>query len=166
MVVLKDQNVVIEHPNRDKPASKTTKAVVVLLLLVSAALIAIITIGGWDALAGAKVVSLAFVAIYVVMAFYVGRWNNGVLPVAAAIAVIVVIFAGVAVPGWFDRDKTGYDDPALPAEMLGLLTVIVIPVQVLLIISALQGLSQKWNVEVERYPDEQPQRGDASPAPA
>ncbi|HEX6390504.1 MAG TPA: hypothetical protein VFZ89_13675 [Solirubrobacteraceae bacterium] len=164
MVVLKDQNYVIEHPNREKAASKTTKAVVVLLLLISAGLIAIITVGGWDVLAGAKAVSLAFVAIYVVMAFYVGRWNAGVLPVAAAVAIIVVIFAGVAVPGWFDRDKTGFSDPSLSAEMLGLLTVLVIPVQVLLIIATLQGVAQKWSVEVERYPDETP--SGASPAAA
>src|SRR5882762_9960081 len=113
MVVLKEQNYVVEHPNREKAASKTTKTVVVLLLLISAALIAVITIGGWAALAGAKPVSVAFVLVYVLMAYYVWRWNAGVLPVAAAIAIIVVIFAGVAVPGWFERDKTGFDDPAL-----------------------------------------------------
>jgi len=153
MVVLKDQNFVIEHPNREKASSKTTKAVVVLLLLISAALIAVITIGGWDALAGAQIVALAFVVIYATMAYYVGRWNAGVLPVAAALALIVIIFAGVAAPGWFDRADDGFDDPALPAEMLGLLTLIVIPVQILLIISAMQAVSQKWSVEVERYPD-------------
>jgi hypothetical protein len=161
MVVLKEQNFVIEHPNRDKAASKTTKSVVVLLLLISAGLIAIITFGGWEVLAGAKPVSIGFIAVYVVMAFYVGRWNAGVLPVAAAVAIIVVIFAGVAVPGWFDRDKTGFDDPALSAEMLGLLTVLVIPIQILLILASLQGVSQKWSVEVERYPD-----GSSGAAPA
>ncbi len=154
MVVLKEQNFVIEHPNRDKAASKTTKSVVVLLLLISAGLIAIITFGGWEVLAGAKPVSVAFILVYVLMAYYIWRWNSGVLPVAAAIAIIVVIFAGVAVPGWFDRDKTGFDDPAMSAEMLGLLTVLVIPVQILLILAALQGVSQKWSVEVERYPDD------------
>jgi hypothetical protein len=154
MVVLKEQNYVIEHPNREKAASKTTKAVVVLLLLISAVLIAVITIGGWDVLAGAKPVSIAFIGVYVLMAYYVGRWNAGVLPVAAAVAIIVVIFAGVAVPGWFDRDKTGFSDPGLSADMLGLLTVLVIPIQILLILAALQGVSQKWSVEVERYPDD------------
>jgi hypothetical protein len=163
MVVLKEQNYVVEHPNRDKPASKTTKLVVVLLLLISAGLIAIITFGGWDVLAGAKPVSIAFIAIYVIMAYYVGRWNAGVLPVAAAIAIIVVIFAGVAVPGWFDRDKTGFEDPALSADLLGLLTVLVIPVQILLILATMQGVSQKWQVEVERYPDDSP---GAAPAAA
>ena len=42
----------IEHPNREKASSKASKAVVILLLLVSAALVLIVTIGGWDALAG------------------------------------------------------------------------------------------------------------------
>jgi hypothetical protein len=163
MVVLKEQNYVIEHPNRDKASSKTAKGVVVLLLLISAGLIAVITIGGWAALAGAKPVSVAFVLLYVLMAYYVFRWNAGVLPVAAAIAIIVVIFAGVAVPGWFQRDKTGFDDPALPAELLGLLTVLVIPVQILLILASVQAMAQKWSVEVERYPDDHPS---ATPAPA
>ena len=37
---------VIEHPNRDKAESKSTKAIVVGLLLASAALVLIVTIGG------------------------------------------------------------------------------------------------------------------------
>jgi hypothetical protein len=153
MATLKKRDFVIEHPNRELPASKATKATVILLLLISAGLIAIITVGGWDATAGAQIVSLAYVAIYVIMAYYVARWNSGVLPVAAALAIIMLIFAAVAAPGWFDRDKTGFDDPALPSEMLGLLTVIVIPVQALLIIASMRGFSQKWSVEVERYSD-------------
>ncbi len=153
MATLKKRDFVIEHPNRDKASSKTTKATVILLLLVSAALVAIITIGGWDATAGAQYVSLAYAIIYVVMAYYVGRWNSGVLPVAAALAIIMLIFAAVAAPGWFDRDKTGFADPSIPSDMLGLLTVIVIPVQALLIGAAMRGFSQKWSVEVERYPD-------------
>jgi hypothetical protein len=153
MATLKKRDFVIEHPNRELPASKATKATVILLLLISAGLIAIITIGGWDATAGAQILSIAYVAIYVLMAYYVARWNSGVLPVAAALAIIMLIFAAVAAPGWFDRDATGFDDPALPSELLGLLTVIVIPVQALLIIASMRGFSQKWSVEVERYPD-------------
>lgn len=153
MATLKKRDFVIEHPNRELPASKATKATVIFLLLVSAGLFAIITIGGWDATAGAQIVTLAYVAIYVLMAYYVAQWNSGVLPVAAALAIIMLIFAAVAAPGWFDRDAPGFDDPALPSEILGLLTVIVIPVQVLLIVAAMRGFAQKWSVEVERYPD-------------
>ena len=41
-------DVQLVRPNRDKAASKATKAIVVLLLLVSAALVLIVTIGGWS----------------------------------------------------------------------------------------------------------------------
>ena len=36
------------YPNRDKPASRTTKAIVILILLVSVALMLIVTVGGWS----------------------------------------------------------------------------------------------------------------------
>jgi hypothetical protein len=49
-----EDDVRIERPNRKKASSKASKAVVILLLLTSAALVLIVTIGGWDALAGAK----------------------------------------------------------------------------------------------------------------
>ncbi len=149
----KRQNVIIEHPNRDKASSKATKATVILLLLASAGLVGIITVGGWDALQGAQSVQIAYVILYLVMAYFVGVWNRGILPVAAALAIIMLIFAGVAAPEWFARDKDGYTDPALSAELLGLLTVIVIPVQALLIAFSMRGFTQGWNVEVERYPD-------------
>lgn len=147
------QDVVIEHPNRDKASSKSTKAVVTLLLLVSAGLVAVITIGGWDALQGAQPVQIAYVALYLVMAYFVLNWNRGVLPVTAALAIIMLIFAAVAAPEWFARDKDGYTDPSLSAEMLGMLTVIVIPIQALLIAFAMRGFGQGWNVEVERRRD-------------
>jgi lysylphosphatidylglycerol synthetase-like protein (DUF2156 family) len=145
-----EDEVRIEHPNRAKAASKATKAVVILLLLLSAALVAIVTIGGWDALEGAKVVQIAYIVLYVVIAFYVARWNRGVLPVAAALAVVLLIFAAVAGPGWFDRDKTGFEDPALDSGLLGLITLLIVPVQLLLIAFAMRGFQQEWNVEVER----------------
>src|ERR1700730_2003837 len=100
------------RPNRDKAASKATKAIVMLLLLVSAALVLIVTIGGWSKLAGMQPVSLAYVLVYLIMAFYVARWNRGVLPMAAALAIILGIFAAIAGPQWFDRDKVGFTDPA------------------------------------------------------
>ncbi|HMI70557.1 MAG TPA: hypothetical protein VK510_11240 [Solirubrobacteraceae bacterium] len=145
-----EDEVRIEHPNREKAASKATKAVVILLLLVSAALVAIVTIGGWDALEGAKAVQIAYIALYLVIAFYVARWNRGVLPVAAALAIVLLIFAAVAGPGWFDRDKTGFEDPALDSGLLGLITLLIVPVQILLIAFAMRGFQQEWNVEVER----------------
>jgi hypothetical protein len=137
------------RPNRDKAASKATKAIVMLLLVVSAALILIVTIGGWSKLAGMQPVSLAYVIVYLIMAFYVARWNRGVLPMAAALAILLGIFAAIAGPQWFDRDKFGFTDPALPAGVLGLLTLLIVPIQVLLIAFAMRGFQQAWNVEVE-----------------
>ena len=148
-----EDGVVIEHPNREKPASKATKAVVVLLLLASVALMLIVTVGGWDALEGAKALQIGYMLVYLVMAFYVARWNRGVLPVAAALGIILLIFAAVATPAWFSRDKTGFTSPAINEDVLGLITAIIIPVQVLLIAFAMRGFAQAWNVEVERHPD-------------
>jgi hypothetical protein len=142
-------SVVILHPNRDKPEAKATKAAVILLLLTSAALTAIITFGGWSKLQGAQPMDIFYIVVYAAMAYYVARWNRGVLPVAAALALIFGILAVVAGPGWFDRDKEGFDDPALPPGMLGLLTLLLIPVQLLLIAFTLRGFNQDWNVEVE-----------------
>src|SRR6187401_76100 len=140
------------HPNREKAESKTTKAIVAFVLLISAALLVIITLGGWERLQSTTVgvMTIAWAALYVLFAFLVMRWNRGVLPVAAALAVIMIIFAAVAAGGWFARDKPGLDSPALPEDLLGLLTLIVIPVQLLLVIVAMIGFNQAWNVEEER----------------
>jgi K+-sensing histidine kinase KdpD len=144
--------VVIERPNRRKASSKVTKALVVVLLLVSAALMLVVTVGGWDALQGAKALQVGYIALYVLMAVLVARWNRGVLPVAAALAIVMLIFAAIAGPAWFERDKEGFADPALDASLLGLVTLLLVPVQALLIVAAMQGFRQAWNVEVERRP--------------
>ena len=72
------------------------------------------------------------------------------LPVAAALAIVLLIFAAVSVPGWFARDKPGFDDPALASDVVGILTALLIPLQLLLIGFAMRGFQQAWNVEVER----------------
>src|SRR3954447_18613869 len=89
---------IIDHPNRDKAASKATRATVILLLLGSVVLFLIVTIGGWNALVGAQAMQIFYIVVYLVMAFYVMRWNRGVLPVVAALAIIMAIFAAVATP--------------------------------------------------------------------
>jgi len=164
-------DVVLEYPNRDKGSSKATKAVVVLLTLISAALMAIVTVGGWEALQGAHMVQVAYILVYLLIAFYIARWRSGMLPVIAALATILLIFAAVSAPEWFARDKDGFDDPALPASALGMITVVIVPVQLLLIAFAMSGFRQNWHVEVERRPGrERPEdyddRRDAAPAPA
>src|SRR6476469_1084761 len=175
-----EREIRIEHPNRKKASSKVTKMIVVVLLLASAGLLAIITWGGWGTLEGAKPLQLAYILVYLVMAFFVLRWSRGVLPVASALAIIMLIFAAVSAPAWFDRDKAGFASPTLDVSILGLLTALMVPLQILLIAFARSGFRQAWNVEVERPVDEppdrgrpdegdreqRPERGNASPAPA
>lgn len=139
----------IEHPNRDKVESKATRAVVSLLMLATAALTLIITVGGWSVLQGAQPVAFFYILIYVVMAFYVLRWNRGVLPLAAALSTLLAVVAAVSARGWFDRDKPGFQDPSIPTGLLGMLTIILVPVSILLVAFAMRGFAQKWNVEIE-----------------
>ena len=139
----------IEHPNRAKASSKLTRVVVVLLLLVSAVLVTIVTLGGWETLQGAKALQVAYILVYLVIAFFVLRWSRGVLPLAAALAIVLLIFAAVSAPAWFDRDQPGFADPALDEGVLGLVTALIVPVQLLLIAFAMSGFRQAWNVEVE-----------------
>src|SRR3954454_22055405 len=97
---------VIYHPNQDKASSKATKAIVVLLLLVSAGLTLLITVGGWSNLQGAKIVSIFFILVFLVMAYYVSRWVPSVLPLAAGLSTPPCVFAIIAAFGtgsWFDR---------------------------------------------------------------
>jgi presenilin-like A22 family membrane protease len=162
-----DPGVRIEHPNRAKAASKLTRWIVVVLLLVSAFLVTVVTIGGWDVLQGAKLLQVAYIVVYVVIAFFVVRWSRGVLPLAAALAIVLLIFAAVSAPAWFDRDKPGFTDPAIDEGILGLITALLVPVQILLIAFAGSGFRQAWNVEVERPADEPPpERPGRDPAPA
>jgi hypothetical protein len=123
----------------------------------------IVTVGGWDELQGAKPVTVGYILVYLIIAFYVAQWNRGVLPVAAALAIILAIFAAVAVPAWFDRDAHGFAQPSIDAGVLGLVTALLIPVQVLLIAFAMRAFNQAWNVEVERTA---PPRGGSAPAAA
>jgi lysylphosphatidylglycerol synthetase-like protein (DUF2156 family) len=145
---------VIVHPNRDKPASKATKAGVILLLLASAALTAIVTIGGWSTLQGAQIIAIGYVLVFCVMAYFVAQWNRGVLPVASALAILLLVVAAIAAPSWFERDNSGFDNPGLPPSLLGTLTGLLVPVELLLILFAMRGFSQQWNVEVEVSRDE------------
>ncbi len=155
---------VVVHPNRDKAESKATRAGVMLLLITSAVLIAIVTLGGWAELQGAQIVAVGYVIVYGVMAYFVTRWNRGVLPVSAGMAVLFAVVAAVAAPAWFARDKEGFENPALEPSILGLLTIVIVAVQVLLIAFAMRGFQQNWNVEVEVSQDEAERfdRGDMS----
>lgn len=149
----RSSDVVLDYPNRKKASSKTTKAVVILLLLVSAVLMIIVSIGGWDKLQGAKPVQVLYIALYFICAFYIARWRSGLLPVSAALAIVLLIFAAVSGPGWFARDKAGFASTTIDADILGLITLLIVPVQALLIVASMIGFRQNWQVEVEKRPD-------------
>jgi F0F1-type ATP synthase membrane subunit c/vacuolar-type H+-ATPase subunit K len=144
----------IRHPNQEKSSSQVAKAFVGLLLVASAVLIALVTIGGWSVLQGAQIVSVMYFLVYLVMAYYVMKWSRGVLPLAAALAVGLGVFAAIAAAPWFDRAHANYADPALPPRLLGLLTILTMIVQIILIIAAMIAFQQKWNIEVEEQVDE------------
>jgi hypothetical protein len=152
------ETVVIEHPNRHKAASQLARLIVVVLLLASAFLVTVVTIGGWNTLEGAKPIQIAFILVYLVLAYFVVRWSRGVLPMIAGLAIILAIFAVVAAPAWFDRARDGFTDPSLSSDLLGLICVLIAALQAALIVASMQAFRQAWNVEVERTAGE--------PAPA
>jgi F0F1-type ATP synthase membrane subunit c/vacuolar-type H+-ATPase subunit K len=165
------ENTRIRHPNREKSSSQVTKAFVALVLVASAVLVGIVTIGGWNSLQGAQIVSILYIIVYLVMAYFVMRWVRGVLPLAAALAVGLGVFAAIAAGGWFDRAKPNYADPALPPRLLGTIVILIGLVQIILIIAAMVGFQQQWNIEVEESVDEDDDGGrqgygGAQPQPA
>ena len=74
------RGVIITHPNRDKAVVQATRATVIVLLLVSAALVLIVTIGGWNVLQGAVPVQIAYVLVYLTLAFFAGAGTAACCP--------------------------------------------------------------------------------------
>jgi len=144
-----DGGLVITHPHREEAIVQSTRAVVVLLLLASAALVTIVTFGGWNVLEGMIPVDIAFILSYLALAYYAMRWNRGVLPVAATLAVLLMIFAAAAGPAWLTQSGGYYTQPALGSSLLGILTLALVPLQIALIAFAMRGFKQGWNVELE-----------------
>jgi predicted membrane channel-forming protein YqfA (hemolysin III family) len=141
------------RPNREKPESVTAKAAIVLLLAATAIIAALITVCGWSLLKGGGgmgIVCAIYALLYALFAFRVARWSRGVLPVAAALSMILAIFCAVGAESWFSRDKDGFDQALLPSSAIGLLVVILGLLQVVLIAAAFYGFSQEWHVEEER----------------
>src|SRR3954451_14280028 len=165
-----DDDLVIEHPNRDRASSKSTRVAVILVLLVSIGLMLVVTLGGWNKLQGSKALLVGYLLVYVLAVYLVLRWNRGMLPVIAALAIILGIFAAVSAPGWFDGDAAGFAAPAVAADVLGLVCIVLAIVQIVLLVIAMLAFRQAWNVEVERRidgsqpPPPPPHRG--SPLPA
>jgi hypothetical protein len=141
------------RPNREKAGSVTTKFVVVLLLAATALLAALITIGGWSLLKGGSGMGLIcaiYALLYAFFAFLVARWNRGILPVVAALSMILAIFCAVGAESWFNRDRGGFDDAVLNSSLIGLLVIILGLLQIVLVAAALYAFNQEWHVEEER----------------
>jgi hypothetical protein len=131
----------------------TTKWVIVLLLLITAVLAAIITVGGWSVLQGGSgmgIVCAIYAILYVFFAFLVARWRRGILPLAAALSMILAIFCAVGADSWFAREKSGFSEAGLSSSVVGVLVIILAVVQLVVIVAALYGFSQGWNIEEER----------------
>lgn len=162
---------VVVHPNRDKAICKITKLIVVAVLLASIVLMLVVTIGGWSKLEGMRPVNFIWCFLYVVSAVFVARWARGALPIAAALAILLLIVAVVASFGlsgtsWFDRHSYGFGPPqslfggrGLTPDALGTFTLLLIPVEVALIVVCMIGFAQGWNVETEMPVDEARRRG-------
>ena len=162
----------VVFPNREKATSKVMKAVVALILLATVALLLIVTIGGWSQLEGMKPINFFLCIAFLIIAFYVfAKWSRGMLPIAAGLAILVLmvaVVAGVGLAGtsWFDRSHSGFahaksllGGQGLSADTLGTIVLLLIPVQVLLILVALRAFAQGWNVEQEVPIEEARKRG-------
>jgi hypothetical protein len=131
----------------------TTKWLIVLLLLVTAVLAGLITIGGWSVLQGGGgmgIICAIYALLYLCFAFLVARWRRGILPLAAALSMILAILCAVGADSWFARDKTGFDEAALSSSLIGVLVIVLAIVQLVVIVVALYGFNQGWNIEEER----------------
>jgi hypothetical protein len=127
--------------------------VVMLLLVISIILMLTIILGGWAVLNGGGywgVISLIIVGFYVVLTIMVGRWSRGAITISVAVAVLMLIFAAIGFDSWFARDKAGFTEAALPSDLLGLLTFLMIPVQIALAVASSIAIKQEWHVEEER----------------
>ena len=141
------------RPNREKTASVTTKVVITFLLLATSAIAVLIAIGGFSLMSGGSgmaLLALVYGLLYAFFAFLVARWNRGILPVAAALSMILAIFCAVGANSWFARDKAGFEEGLIPVSLIGLLVVVLALLQIVLMAAALYGFNQEWHVEEER----------------
>ena len=141
------------RPNREKTESATTKVVLVFLLAATSIIALIIGIAGFSLISGGTgmaIVTLIYGLLYAFFAYLVARWSRGILPVAAALSMILAIFCAVGAESWFNRDRAGFDEALLPSAALGLLVIILALLQIVLIAAALYAFNQEWHVEEER----------------
>jgi len=157
------------RPNREKASSVTTKFVVVLLLAATAVIAALIALGGWPLLKGGSgmgIVCMIYALLYAFFAFLVARWSRGILPVAAALSMILAIFCAVGAESWFNRDRAGFDEAALSSSLIGVLVIVLGLLQIVLIAASLYAFNQEWHVEEERPIGSGEDYGAGAPQPA
>ncbi len=92
------------------------------------------------------------------MAFFIARWARGLLPIAGVLGLLLLAIALIATVGlggtsWFDRSNAGYGaahalggGQGLSSHTIGTLVLLLVPVEVLLILVAVLGFAQGWNV--------------------
>jgi hypothetical protein len=148
-------NYVMVNPNQHRAESKATRMAVILLLLLSAFLTAVVAIGGASALPPSmQFFTFIGIILFLVITYYVLRWSRGVLAMAAALAVLLAVLSAVAAQNWFSRDQSGYAETLIPAAVLGLVCIVLVPVLLLLVAFAMRGFNQAWNIEVQ-VPEEE-----------
>ena len=164
------------RPNRDRMICKVTRLFVVLVLLVSVGLMLAVTVGGWSKLQGMTPINFIWCAVYLVIAVFILRWARGLLPIAAVLAVLLLAIAAIAGLGlggtsWYDRSHSAFGGAnalgggqGLDASLLGTLVVLLVPVELVLVIVAVVGFAQRWNVELEVTEEEARRRGSKSVA--
>jgi hypothetical protein len=163
---------VVIYPNREKASSQLMKFFVVALFAASAVVMLLLTLSGWSKLQGLKPVDIGWILVYGILAFYVGaKWSRGALTLGAALGIMLLILAviaglGLAGTSWFARDSSGFAPPEsvfggelLGAGLLGALTILLIPLQALLIAFTMLAFSQGWNIEAETSAEEARERG-------
>lgn len=141
------------RPNRERTDSLTTRFIAVVLLAASVLLMLLVTLGGWGVLVGGTtygIVSLVMAGVYVLLAVMIWRWSRGALSLTIALSVLLSIFCAVGAGSWFARNKSGFTETALPADLIGLLVILLIPLQLALLIACAIGFNQEWHVEEER----------------
>ena len=141
------------RPNREKAESVTTKVVLVILLAATSIIAVIVAISGFSLMSGGTgmaIVTLIYGLLYAFFAFLVFRWNRGILPVAAALSMILAIFCAVGANSWFARDKAGFEKALIPTPLIGTLVIVLVILQLATIAVALYAFNQNWHVEEER----------------
>lgn len=141
------------RPNREKAEAITTKFVLALLLAATSAIAFLVTITGFSLMTGGSgmgVVCLIYAVLYAFFTFLVVRWNRGILPVAAALSMILAILCAVGAESWFARDKAGFEEALIPVTLIGLLVVILAILQLIIVAVSLYAFNQNWHVEEER----------------